>query len=152
MLKKEAVQLFNALNALSKHKGAKFAYAVAKNIAVLKEEIDALNKTIEPTEKFKAYDAERIALLKKYAQKDENKEPVIKDNQFILSDTEGFNAEFEQLQETYKEALAEMEEQKKGYEELLTEDVTLELTKIKEENLPDTISVEETFHILSIIE
>ena len=73
MKKREVLALWINLNKLGELTGVKFAYAVAKNINVLRPEVESLEKAIELSERFKEYDATRVALEEKY-EENERKE------------------------------------------------------------------------------
>lgn len=91
--------------------GAKFTYALIKNIKLIEEEITTIQKNFEPTEAFKKYDAERVELCEKMARKDENDKPIknpIGDGQFkydIDLESEEWKSAFAELQEKHKDAI-----------------------------------------------
>lgn len=51
---------------------ARFSYAVTKNMKMISEELEIIQKSIEQSEEYKVYDKLRIELCEKYAEKDEN--------------------------------------------------------------------------------
>ncbi len=72
MTKEDGLNLFNALNKLGYLSGVKFAYAVSKNMGLLKSEADSLTKANEP------YENARIELAKKYSKKDEKNDKTLR--------------------------------------------------------------------------
>jgi hypothetical protein len=153
MKKAELFPLFHALNAVASYPGAKFGYAVAKNLAKVKEECVIIEKLQEPSEEFKAYDAKRIELCKKWAKKDEDGEPVIIGNEYDLKENmEKFKPESAALAEEYKETLDARRKVMEDVNTLLQEESDIVLHKIKEENLPEVITGEQVMGIMAMIE
>src|SRR3990167_10828895 len=115
MTKQEATNLYRNLNRLGDLKGVKFAYAVSKNINLIKTEIDLLEKAIAPSEEYKKVDELRVAICEKYAKKDENGKVIIKDNAYDIEDTEAFEAELKKLKEEYKKEFDARDKQVEEY-------------------------------------
>lgn len=100
----EAMNTLNLLQSLSgKAYPVKLSYAIALNIS-------RLSDAVGPAEK------QRIQVIEKYAEKDENGEAIIKDGNFCVPD------------EARDEMTAEVEQ-------LLSEDVEIKLHKVKGEYL-----------------
>lgn len=152
MTKQELLNLFDALHRVGEYKGAKFAYAVAKNIQILKPEVEAITEAQKPSAEFEEYDKQRMQLASKFSKKDKNNEPIIINNRFELDDREGFETAWEALRVTFKDVLAERDKQMKEYQEFLQEEVEVILYKIKEENLPQDISSGQLTAIFAIVE
>ena len=81
-------EIINFLNTpvIKKRLPIRVAHAIAVNI----EEANA---------KYKVYEANRISMVEKYAEKDENGEPIIENNEYVVSDVnlEKANKEVEEL-------------------------------------------------------
>lgn len=152
MTKQEMFTLYKSLNQLGQLKGVKFAYAVSRNLKKIQPEIDAMDKSFEPSEDFKKFDEERVELAKTHAKKDANGEPETKNNQFIMEDQAVFEVEFTALREKYAEAVKEREDQAKEYDELLKTESSVELYKVKLENVPVDITAMQLHSINEIIE
>lgn len=133
-------------------KGVKFARSVAKNINLLKPDIESLSKAIEPDKGFLEFDKERVKLAKKYAQKDEKGQPVVVNNSFQISDQDAFDKEFEVLKNENQKVCEDREKQVKDFQELLEEDVRIELYKIKFTEIPEDISTQQYVSIMDLIE
>ena len=152
MKKKDVIGLYQGLNNVGLLKGARFTYAVARNLAELKVEIEALQKSVEPSKQYLEYDEKRVELAKKYAKKNEAGEAVLENRDYVLEDKEGFNAAIVILQEEYKQALEEREQQVKEYEKTLDDDIDVKLYMLSPDSLPDDITAQQTFSIISILE
>lgn len=156
MKKIEIVSLYEALHSLAKLSGVKFSYGVTKNINILKPEVEALEKAMEGTEKYKAYDLARQEIAKKYSKKDEDGNPVIKEQEerrtYVIEDRKSFNKEIESLQVEYKEVLEERKAQEIENEALMQTETDIELYKIKMSDVPEEISVQQMAAIYQIIE
>ena len=159
MKKREVLALWQNLNKLGGLTGVKFAYAVAKNINNLKSEIEALEKSLEVTDAFKVYDNERIVLVEKYADRDENDKPKLvtsadgKTQEYsIVANKVVFDKKFEVLKKKNKAVLDAREKQIKDYNSMLDTDSDFVPHKIKLEDLPETINAQQTSGIFPIIE
>lgn len=151
MTNKKIVELFNHLSALNL-KGVKFAYAVARNINVLKPHVESLQKAQEPTEDYQKFDKERIALAQKHAKKDEKGEPVTEGNSYVLEDQAGFQKDFEKVKKTYAKTIEEQETRIKEFNELLEKEVVVELHKVKIADVPQEITSQQMTQIFEIVE
>lgn len=140
MTNNELIELYSNLSALTSLKGAKFNYAVAKNISLLKPEVEAIRSSVKHTELFEAYEKERIALCEKHAKKDENKNPIKESNNYVIDDLKAFSEALKSLQEVHKEAMTEQEKQLADLETLLKAENTIELYKISLSDVPDEIT------------
>lgn len=147
------IELFNALTNIKGLSGVKFNYAIAKNINLLKGEVEAIQKSYEANEDFVKYDQERVELAKKHSKKDDKGEAIlINGNQFDIEDLKAFQNEFNILKETHKEAISNREKQLKEVEELLEKENPIELYKIKMEEIPEDIKTEDMNAIFILIE
>lgn len=152
MTKQEVLALFNGLNKVGSLVGVKFAYGVSKNLSKLKPEVEALEKSLEAPETYKSFDDARLELAKSHAVRDEDGNPTVKNSNFVLLNESKFEAELEELKKEHKDAVDAREIQLKEYEELLKTDVSLDLHKIKLDDVPAEITTAEMFGILPIIE
>lgn len=152
MKNSELFELFNTITAPDfKYKGAEFNYIIAKNVAKLKPELEALQKGLEATEEYKEYDTKRIEILKKYAVKGENGEPVIENNAFKLSDKTTALKEIEELQKENKEILDARTRQEQEYQELLNKESTIEIHKLKKSDLPEDMETPVMIKLFKLI-
>ena len=158
MTKGEALVLFKNLNQLGNLNGVKFAYAVARNISLLKSELESLEKSMELPESFKKFDTERIELVEKYADKDENGKPKKEkaengSEQYVMGKEEKkFEKEFAILRTKHKEAVNLREKQIEEYTKLLTTDSQVGLYKIKLDDIPSEITARQMAGIYEIVE
>src|SRR3990167_6316664 len=153
MTKSEVLQLYNNLNQLGKLSGVKFSYAVARNLALLKPEVEAINKTLEPSKEFLEWDKERVALAQEYSKKDEKDKPVIVGNRYVMENEKTFNKELEKKQKNHKSAIDAREKQIEEYMKLLEEKTDeIKLYKIKLEHIPESITTQQMNGIVDIVE
>ena len=156
--KGDNITLFNSLSdkKLGQLSGAKFAYAVARNLAILQPEIDAIKKALEATDEFVKYDAERVKLAEAHAKVGEDgKVMKVKNAQgfeeFVLEDKEAFEKAFEVLKAEKKAVLDAREAQVKEQNELLKTESTITLYKIALADVPNTITTEQMKAISEIV-
>jgi hypothetical protein len=160
MKNKKIVELFNNLSDLNL-KGVKFAYAVARNISILKPHVESLGKAQQPTEEYQKFEKERIALAQKHAKKDDQGEAVTEDviqngvvvkKVFVLENKEAFLEEVKDIQEKHKEAIDAWEAQLKEFDQVLEKEEEIKLYKIKIEDVPEEITSQQMTHIFDLIE
>ena len=114
----EAVTIYSKLNEVLKNYSfkAKVCKAIIDNKNKLKSVIDSIEET-------------RQTLIRHYAELDENGEPKVSDNSYVLKDKEGFAKEFTDLQ---------------------NDETNIELTTISIDDLGDTEINGADFEALSI--
>ena len=158
MTKGEAIRLFRNLNQLGNLSGVKFSYAVARNLNTLKGEIESIEKTLELPDKYKEFDAKRVELAEKHAEKDKAGKPKVEAGegglqQFVMgADNKKFEKEFEALKKEYKEAVALREKQIEEYTQLLVSKSEVVLHKLKLDDCPKEISAAQMAGIYEIVE
>lgn len=153
MKKKEAIQLWNTLTALKRIKNTKFAYFVARNLGYLKSEIDALTEAQKPDEKGQEYEHKRREVITAHAEKNEAGNPVESSPGFLkIPDMAKLSEALKDLDSEYKEVVEALNKQRKEFETILEEEISLELYKIKYENLPEEIDGNEMEVIMPLID
>lgn len=140
MLNKQLSQLLQGALACQDAKGLKFAYALQKNIRLMKQEIKHIFELIQPSEDYKLYDKEREELAKKYAEKDEKGEPVVENEQYKIKGKKKFDKELKELQEKYGKVYKDQEEKEVIFQARLEQECTIPFHKIEEKNLPSDLS------------
>lgn len=155
----EVLELTNRVSTylmqLKQLKGAKFSYAIVKNFNILEKEVKDINSTITPSEDYKSYEADRIALCEKFAKKDELGNSIKKNIQangafeYDLDVTDKtFIEEIRKLQEKYKTALEDQSKKIEEYHKFLQEESEILFHTVSLDDIPSDISVE----LMSVIE
>lgn len=153
MKKSEAVSLYNGIHAVMGLVGVIFGYALNKNLSILKPEIEALQKVATPPKEFLEFDEKRVAIVKKYAKKDDKGEFVVKDNQYdVAENKEVVEKEVSTLREENKSIVEAHDKQMAEYNALLDQETNIELYKVKLENVPKDITAAQMKEIYLIIE
>lgn len=143
------VELFNAIESMGTVQGkAKFTYALAKNRAILKPHVEAIQEaanTFQKTDRFKEYQAKNDNMLREFGVKDDGSPnvrefeggrlnrvvPVAKQGAFVIAQ--------EKLREEFKDLFEMMELGGKDLELVLKEEVTLDVRTVKFSDLPSDI-------------
>ena len=162
MKKRDLINIFATINTLGNVIGGKFGYAMAKNLNLIKGEVEALEKAREFTPEFKEYDAKRIKLAEELAtQKDGKpmKQPSSSNPQmeeYVLSAKaqKEFDKGLEKLKDEYKDAISGMEKRFEDYAKLLEEDIEIAFFphKVNLADVPNTLSVKQMNGIFPLIE
>lgn len=166
MTKKELLELYKNLHKVLQLRGVKFAYAVSKNISMLKPEIEAIEKSVYPKEDFiklqESFEPERVKIAEKYSRRDDAGNPIkISQNLngqsvevFDMSDEnrQKFSQECEdKLKEMGPDVYSERLKQLEEYAKLLEEEVIHVFHKVKIEDVPQEISAGQLNSIMQII-
>lgn len=151
---KDLYELMAGLRAVKDLKGLKFAYAVSKNINLVRQELESFEEMSKPTPEYMAYDIARVELAKKHAVKDENGKPRMENNHYIMEDKELFDKEVDKLQKsaTHKKAVEEREKQLNEFKAFLEEDSDFEPYMVKIQYVPEDITSEQLAGIFMIID
>lgn len=135
-------------------KGAKFGYALLKNIDKLQAECKAIDEARNIPADFKEYETKRIEICEKYAEKDEEGKPRKKQYaqggfEYVIDQTNtSFTSEIEGLKEKYATAIEEFTKNEVDYKTFLTsENPEFKLTLVDIDSIPEDISVE----LLSVV-
>ena len=131
--------------------GAKYAYAIAKNVSKIESELKFMDKARAKSEKMEEFSKKRTEMLEKHANKDENGKPMKKNGmmpgvvEYDVFDKSGeikkaFVTADSKLREQYKDAIEKYEKQMDDYEKMLDEEVEFEFHAIKPEYVPNTVT------------
>jgi hypothetical protein len=135
--------------------GQKFSYALVKNmrkIDTILEGNASYHKNFK-VEGEQEYHAKRIELCKQLAEKDEQGNPRIENNQYVLpEDRTEFNAEFEKIKEEFKKTVISLEQREEEFKTYLDEEIEIDIHPVKEEFLPETISGEQRLFLEFMID
>lgn len=154
--KQKVFDLYKSIQSVKNLPGVKFSYAIARNEAKIKSEIEALQKAGRPSEKFIEYNNKRLDLSKKHAVIVDGK-PSAKVNDlgqeyYVIADEAAFNKEFETLKTEYKDVIDEEKSKSKEIDNLLTEEIEIDFYMINIKNVPENITPEQMAGLLPIIE
>jgi hypothetical protein len=146
-MKNKELKAFRDGLELCKTMSSKVGYAVGKNMRMLDREIEHLyTDARRRPEKWAEYEGLEIELIKQYAVGQQDGQPIFGEN------TPAFNKALGELQEKYKETLMADMPMQLEWEKFMNEKSTLELVKIKEENIPDDATAEQIYALEPIIE
>lgn len=137
LTKKRIIELYSSLGALADFSGAKFAYAITKNISILKPEITAIQEGIKNIKEYQEYEKERIKLAESHSKKDENgnflKKITMTGESYDIENQGKFEKDFEKLKEKYAKGIKE-------YEDFLKTNCKVTLHQMSHADLPETIT------------
>lgn len=148
MKKSEIILLYKSIiNIFNKNfPGAKFSYCLKRNIDLLLPEVEAIDKAKLSSPEYMEYEQKRIDLVKNYAQKDENGEPIVKDNEF-----QGVDFNNPDFVEKYSKLNKEYEKPLKEINELMDQESDVQLYKLNINDVPNELESLELNKIYSII-
>lgn len=154
MTKNESVALFQSLNRLGNLKGVKFAYGVSRNISLLKPEVESLEKAVAVSEEYAEFEKKRIALVEKFAKKDEKGKFIMTGNNYEIEEGKQgeLDKEFEELKSDNEEVFSARLKQVEEYNELLKTESSVVLHKVSLADVPVDISVQQMFGISAIVD
>ena len=130
----------------------KTAYAVARNIHILESEMLNFQTMVKPTKEYLAFEDERIKLATKHAKKDEKGNAITENRNFVLENQAEFEKEFEELKEKNKSVIEFREKQMSDFDKFAEEESKIEFYKIKEDEIPETATVDDYYVLGFFIE
>lgn len=143
-------QNYKKLKELSGNKG--YYLPLVKNIKLIDIELEALELIKEPTKEFNEFLKEKEILLKSFAQKDDNGEPIktIEErggvSYYKFAVIEGKQEELEtkgnELVAKYQQVLEEMREKENKYIDAMNADCTVNFLTISQDDLPKEMTPE----------
>lgn len=144
MRRAELFSLYKRLPSLKDLKGVKLAYTIVRNTKKLEEEINIYQELFKPSEKFLEFEEKRIELCNKFCDKNEEGKPIINNGVYQGVDKNNlFIVEYERLKNEYVNELKERDDQIKKMNEFLSEEINFDFLKIKLEDVPNDISVDQ---------
>ena len=156
MKRKELYALNQAFGTVKFLKGVKFSYAIAKNKRKIEADIELLREAIKPSDRMKEFDEKRIELAKTHSKKDGRGEPqkittLAGQEEFVIEDMDAFTKEVEALKELYKDAVEEQDAKIAEANKMMEEEISIELEKIGQEDIPEDIMAEQLDSIFLMI-
>tara|TARA_E500000318_G_scaffold53851_3_gene50178 strand:- start:40153 stop:40560 length:408 start_codon:yes stop_codon:yes gene_type:complete len=125
----DAIELYKGLEAVKKHKGARFSIIVARNVKELEAVLRQYEEMARPSDEFMQVSGEAHKLAE---AEDE--------------------AGIKKLEEEHADLIEERKAQLSKLEELMQTNVTIDLQLIKEKQLPEDVTPEEVVPLLPIVE
>lgn len=170
MKNKDILRLYQGLQAVKDLPGAKFAYAVGRNLSKVKPVAESIEKALKVPAEYKKYEEEyerrRLAICKELAKPDDKGEPVTeiyedaqgrKRKKYVFEDQAVFEKKYEEMvkdiKAEYSALFVEIEKNHMEYLQFLDEEAeVLNFHTVKPENLPESITGEQIEAINEIIE
>lgn len=145
------VKVFEEIKSVSSN--PKFAYAIAKNKKLIKTEVDLIRGAIKPNGDMDEYDKARVALCRDFAKLDENQNPVVSNNNFVIDEEKqkDFDSKIDELRTKYKTVLDEHRERLLEADQLLKEDVSLDFHLMDIDVFPDGLTQEQYEHLMVFV-
>lgn len=126
------LEIFGTLEEFAKYaKSVKLSYTIAKNISLLKGEIELIKKADSPSQDFMEYENKRVEVCKIYAVKNENGEPLVENDKFVIENQNALESEVSVLRTQYSSAISGRERQAMEVQQLLLDDVDVEFYQVK---------------------
>tara|TARA_R100000329_G_C7465332_1_gene163878 strand:+ start:82 stop:495 length:414 start_codon:yes stop_codon:yes gene_type:complete len=130
--KDEFAKLYNGLVSVKELKGKRFALLASKNMSIIRDALQHIEDLNTPSEEFVEV-AQKITAL-------------------VQENKEGAEQKVKDIEEANAEIIQSRKDQLAKVTEALKEDIELELHKISEDILPESINTEQINNIIKIIE
>jgi len=124
----DAIELYKGLEAVKKHKGARFSIIVARNVKELEAVLKQYEEMAKPSDEFMRVSGEAHKLAES-------------------EDEEGIK----KLEEEHSDLIEERKAQLAKLEELMQTAIQVDLQHIKEGQLPEDVTPEEVVPLLPIV-
>lgn len=148
------LNLYEQLSYLGQLKGARFTFAVSKNKQILQVELDKIREMSQMTAEYKVYEAERVAINKKYAEKDSESKPIIENKNYKITNAnkKAFEKEMAELKEKNKDLIEAREKQSIEIAEYARAEILLDLKSIPLKFIPEDITVDQMDILAKLIQ
>jgi|GEM_PF-3957243 len=150
--------LFKFLNSmLNVSQETQFNYFITKNIKRLSKKVKKIaNKEKEigkPSEERSNFELERVSLLKTFSKKDKKGNPIIKDNQYVLTDQnlKKYKEQATELLKKYPNVQNELTEQANKLLDYSYKKTYIRLVKVNKEHLPQNLPAKTLLPIINLI-
>ena len=130
--KDEFAKLYNGLVSVKELKGKRFALLASKNMSIIRDALQHIEDLNTPSEEFVEV-AQKITAL-------------------VQENKEGAEQKVKDIEEANAEIIQSRKDQLAKVTEALKENIELELHKISEDILPESINTEQINNIIKIIE
>jgi len=156
--RKKAVDLYNTLSTFKGVYNKTFSmYLVLNNkkLIPIMQEVQDIQSSTQPTPEYLELQKKELAIVNKYAVKDENDKLVIVANggfQIQIDKVNEYKEEKECLINNNKTIIDEYEELKSNIEKLMSEEIECDLILIPFETIPDEIGVKDLETLSEIVE
>ena len=141
----DLVVLFNTLNKLSEEKlPIKVAYKLAKVKKQLEDEVKTYEELkAKAVNLISEFEAKRMALVNKYAKKDEDGNVITEGNSVVIepSKQREFEQKIKDLKEEYKDQLSEFEKLWNEYIQFMDEVTNLDLITFSIDEFPEDLPI-----------
>lgn len=142
MTREKIIELCVGLaNSFANIRNTKFAYALQKNVKIAKKVEKELEEYYKPSDAIKEYDKKRGDLCIRFSKKDSDLKPIIKDQHYVIDNQKIFDKELTKLQFGYSTALKEDTRQRDVVKKMLSEEVEIEFLGIKQNSLPEDLTI-----------
>ena len=146
MKNKDLLDLFSALEYVNSDTcSAKFKYGIARNKKIIENQIKILQDLIKPSDAYIQIENERLAICHKYCERDENNNPRMINNMFVMKeDTRAeSDTEITEFMAKNKDIFDAAVKRSQELTALLEEEIDIPLYSIPIDAIPDTIKQSE---------
>lgn len=160
MKNNELYRLQNCINEVADIQSTKFAYCIAKNARLIKQEIEDLRSALtkhQEQDEHKKYIESVQEVLKEYCDKDETGKPAIQNDQFQFAnispgDKQAMEEKIKLVEVDNQELVEQGKKLQKEFVSVLNEKCSLEFHKMKIDSLPDSLTPKQLDGIFELIE
>tara|TARA_Y100000310_G_C20704363_1_gene833723 strand:+ start:19506 stop:20003 length:498 start_codon:yes stop_codon:yes gene_type:complete len=144
--KRELIDFYGAMKEIDDKENNKkrMTYALMINEDRLESEVKALLECAKPSSEYKLYDSKSMQIIRDYAEKDDDGNPIVNDeNGTVLIKRDVFeewkNKTLE-LDKEYSEVIDKRKKEVEEYNSMLDEEIIIDTIQISMDDFPDYIS------------
>ncbi|MCK5016581.1 MAG: hypothetical protein KAS32_05845 [Candidatus Peribacteraceae bacterium] len=154
MKRQDVLAIWNVLESLGNEQtSVEFAYVVAKNQALIKDEYESVKKSILPSKSYQKYEEARLEIAKINASKNSTGQPNMANGNIIIdpNNVEKIKGELEKLNKENEEAIKERELQMKEAEDFFEQEINIEFETTLISNFPKTLTPNQMKYLIQFI-
>lgn len=152
MTKRDLYKIAEGINNVRKLKGVKFAYVISKNMRIIENEIESIQKSIAPSIDYVEFEKKGVALCEKHCLRGHDKQPILnKNKEYTFDDFNVFKSYVTELEKEHSKVINDRKKQEKEFELLLDEKSEIILHTVALEFVPEDITTEQFNGIYELI-
>ena len=132
----QLVKIKKILDEVSKYEGTEFAFAVFKNKQLIDKKLKSVDFIRSISPEVIEYENKRVELCEQYGKKDENGEPVIDNELYVIDNVEEFKIKMEELNNIYEGSINERQKQIEIFNTMMNSEIDFEFVKLNKSEIP----------------
>lgn len=129
-----------SLDEVSDLQDVDFAYAVFKNKQLIDNKLTDVDFIKNVSPQVIEYEEKRVKMCENYAQKDNDGNPIIEQDVYVITNKDEFKTQMDELLNQYRPFIEERQQQIELFNQKMNEPVELPFVKVNKNSIPRQIA------------